>query len=83
MSMFQILIQEGWIEVIVDVMDKSDTPVIKEISALYFVLFHLFVSTVSKHILDMLFEVFNQICIIYILLLLVKIGIKFISQASA
>ena len=49
MTMFQILIQEGWIEVVDEIMGKVQSQhVIIVLVASYFVLFHLFVSLVSR-----------------------------------
>lgn len=47
MTMFQILIQEGWIEVVDEIMGKVQSQhVIIVLVASYFVLFHLFVSLI-------------------------------------
>ncbi|KAJ8310369.1 hypothetical protein KUTeg_012234 [Tegillarca granosa] len=44
MSMFQILTQEGWVEVLDGALTNSETPPVQFLVASYFILFHLFVS---------------------------------------
>lgn len=52
MSMFQILTQEGWVEVMDETMIKTMTGTTDEIApvvAIYFILYHLFVTLVSTN----------------------------------
>ena len=46
MSMFQILTQEGWIDVMDQTMART-RPIVAPIVAIYFVSYHLFVTLVS------------------------------------
>lgn len=50
MSMFQILTQEGWIEVMHGVIEETLTGgwFLKVLCAIYFILYHQFVTVVSK-----------------------------------
>lgn len=50
MSMFQILTQEGWIEVMHGVIEETMTGgwFLKVLCAIYFILYHQFVTVVSK-----------------------------------
>ncbi len=47
MSMFQILTQEGWTEIVVDVMRITGGGIVTVLVAIYFVAYHLFVTLVS------------------------------------
>lgn len=52
MSMFQILTQEGWVEVMDETMIKTMRGTKDEIApvvAIYFILYHLFVTLVCAH----------------------------------
>lgn len=53
MSMFQILTQEGWVEVMDETMIKTmkgTTDEIAPVVAIYFILYHLFVTLVGINI---------------------------------
>lgn len=53
MSMFQILTQEGWIEVMNGVIEETETggdQFFTYLCAIYFILYHQFVTVVSKRI---------------------------------
>ena len=47
MSMFQILTQEAWVEVMDETMLRTSETIVP-IVAVYFILYHLFVTLVSK-----------------------------------
>ena len=47
MSMFQILTQEGWIEVMEGVIGEAGHIIIEIFVAIYFIVFHQLVNTVS------------------------------------
>ena len=57
MSMFQILTQEGWVGPLDGVLEKiGDNSALRILVGLYFILFHLFVSVVSKRFPVMQYE---------------------------
>lgn len=47
MSMFQILTQEGWIEIMDETMHRT-SETIAPLVAIYFILYHLFVTLVRQ-----------------------------------
>jgi hypothetical protein len=49
--MFQILTQEGWVEVMDGILEKTDHEIMRYVVAIYFVFYHLFVTLVSKGLL--------------------------------
>lgn len=49
MSMFQILTQEGWTEVVTETMRSTDDKVAAAFVAIYFVIYHLVVTLVQNH----------------------------------
>lgn len=61
MSMFQILTQEAWVDVMDETMLRTRKTFIVPLVALYFILYHLFVTLVrfKKKIID--FEVVNKL----------------------
>lgn len=46
--MFQILTQEGWIEVMDGVIEETETDGVQFLCAIYFILYHQFVTVVSR-----------------------------------
>ena len=75
MSMFQILTQKGWIEVMHVTMWKTGK--VAPLVAIYFIFYHLFVTLVSTWLVKLptgrtychgnIFSVFHMLCVIYIM----------------
>lgn len=49
--MFQIVTQKGWIEVMMDSMEKASISQIRFLIAIYFVFYHLFINMVCTVLL--------------------------------